>query len=651
MLKELRCFCMAVNQTKQQKLEQRNLLVNRIMFVPIILMIAIIPLIVRLQIVRPDAEIAIAMGTSRFADFFSGYKASFIILVTVSMLILTFLIGQKDMIKLDKLTITYMICSGIFVITSLAATMMSKYDTAVWWGIPDRSEGMVVTACYFVILLYTLTTFRRYDNYKYIVVSLSVVVAVCAFLGYFQYTGKDLFVNSELVQKLIISEEDRAKINSLSGLISQGTIYGTMFHYNYVGSFAAMVTPLFVTLTLFIQGKKKKIFCGVISLLSVFLLFGSTSRAGLLGVGLALVVGLIIFGKKIVKRWKFTLPVVLAAVVVVVGFNAATDGKIFRRLPTLVSDFTELVGGGDANFNYKDHIPVRNVIVENGTATLETQEDALTFKPDERTVVATYDKAGQPVVYTQQNGIYTTTDKRFSNISYKMDETQLLDEGEAPSPIVRVTVDGIEAFLFKVDSAEGLYAINDIAEQKIEIKDAPAIGFNGKEKLGSARGYIWSRTLPMLKDTWLIGYGPDTFPMVFPQQDILAKWWAYDTPNMIVDKPHNLYLQFAICNGGLALVAFLVLVGAYIVNSFKLYAFRGYYENKEIIGIATFLAVMGYLGAGFFNDSVVSVAPIFWTLLGVGMAVNYMINKERIQDQKRVAHAIIDMKTKKHLAK
>lgn len=637
-------------QSKQQRLEKKNSLINKIMFLPIIVVLGIIPLIVRLQVIDPDVDVAIAMETSTFADFFSSYKASFIILATVVMLVMMFLLLQKDMFKLDKLTVTYMICSGIFVLTSLVATVCSSYKSSAWWGIPDRSEGMVITACYILILLYTLTVFRKYDNYKYIVLSLSVVVVVSAFFGYFQYVGKDLIVNNKFVQSMVISKADRESIANLSGLIERGTMYGTMFHYNYLGSFAAMMVPLFITLALFIKGKKNKIFFGVISLLSVFLLFGSTSRAGLIGLAVAILFGLIIFARKIMRKWKVVVPVIFAAVVVVVGFNVATNGQIFSRIPMLMSDITSLFSNSDAEFDYKDHIPVRNVIIENGQATLETQDNALTFVTD-GSALYTHDKDGNRVTYTEDNGVYTTEDARFSNITYKVGQTELLKEGEQPSPIIRVTVDGMDAFIFKVDAEEGLYAINDIAEQKIEIKDAPYVGFKGKEKVGSARGYIWSRSIPMLKETWLVGKGPDTFALEFPQNDILAKWWAYNTPNMIIDKPHNLYLQFAINNGGLALLAFLVLVIVYVVNCFKLYAFRGFYENKEIIGIATFLAIMGYLGAGFFNDSVVSVAPVFWALLGTGMAINYMINKERVENERRVAHATIDMKTKKHLAK
>jgi len=41
------------------------------------------------------------------------------------------------------------------------------------------------------------------------------------------------------------------------------------------------------------------------------------------------------------------------------------------------------------------------------------------------------------------------------------------------------------------------------------------------------RGYIWSRSLPLLRNTILVGYGPDTFAMNFPQHDIAGKVKAY----------------------------------------------------------------------------------------------------------------------------
>ena len=98
-------------------------------------------------------------------------------------------------------------------------------------------------------------------------------------------------------------------------------------------------------------------------------------------------------------------------------------------------------------------------------------------------------------------------------------------------------------------------------------------------------------------DSLLIGQGPDTFFAEFPQGDLLGKLYAYGTTQMVVDKPHNLYLQIGINEGGIALLAFLVMMVAYLIDSFRLYALRREYDKQQIAGAAVTLAIIGYLGA------------------------------------------------------
>ena len=172
-----------------------------------------------------------------------------------------------------------------------------------------------------------------------------------------------------------------------------------------------------------------------------------------------------------------------------------------------------------------------------------------------------------------------------------------------------------------------IHLINGNSKKDIDLEDPKSIGFAGKEKLASSRGYIWSRSLPMLRNTLLLGTGPDTFVFEFPQNDLLGKLYAYDSATTIVDKPHNLYLQIALNEGVIALLAFLGIILIYIVDSIKLYALKSKFTENEIMGISVFLAVIGYLFAGIFNDSVISVAPIFWIVLGVGVAVNFINRK------------------------
>ena len=182
--------------------------------------------------------------------------------------------------------------------------------------------------------------------------------------------------------------------------------------------------------------------------------------------------------------------------------------------------------------------------------------------------------------------------------------------------------------MFRLKDDNTIHMINGNSKEDIELDNPETIGFVGKEKLASSRGYIWSRTLPMLKDCLLLGKGPDTFVFNFPQNDLIGKLYAYDSATEIVDKPHDLYLQIATSNGLIALLAFLGIIIIYIVDSIKLYALKTKFTESEIVGISTFLGVIGYLFAGIFNDSLISVAPVFWIVFGVGIAINY-INRSK----------------------
>jgi O-antigen ligase len=129
----------------------------------------------------------------------------------------------------------------------------------------------------------------------------------------------------------------------------------------------------------------------------------------------------------------------------------------------------------------------------------------------------------------------------------------------------------------------------------------------------------------MLKETLIAGYGPDTFPMVFPQYDYVGKLNSFTSHRIIVDKPHNMYLQIGINTGVLSLVSLLAVFVIYAVDSFKVYFKREINTFIEYVGVGAFTGVMGYLAAGMFNDQIISVAPLFYVMLGLGLAVNRMV--------------------------
>lgn len=178
---------------------------------------------------------------------------------------------------------------------------------------------------------------------------------------------------------------------------------------------------------------------------------------------------------------------------------------------------------------------------------------------------------------------------------------------------------------------EGQFKFVNHRGEMVDLEPVDTWGFQGRERMGSSRGYIWSRSIPLLRDTLLLGYGPDTYAIYYPQHDYVGKSLFLGGANRIVDKPHNLYLQVGINTGVLSLLAFLFLVSYYCIHSVPLYLKSGYNDLYSIAGGAVLAALVGYLVAGIFNDSIVSVAPVFWALLGLGICCNHQVHGDGTQ--------------------
>ncbi|ONI39143.1 hypothetical protein AN640_02015 [Candidatus Epulonipiscium fishelsonii] len=610
-----------------------------ILFLPISILLGFVPLITRLNILEVDEKTYEIFGSVQQNDFFSQFKATAIISLAVVMAAIMFLTIEKHLVKMN---VTMKIIYGgliAFILSTIVSTIFSEHSAVAVWGMFDRAEGMVTILAYTVIFFYTIYIINTTKDYKYIIAPLSFVIITIGIIGFFQYIGSDLMLTTEIGKKLIVPEKYAELRNSLSSSFKYGKIHGTLYHYNYVGSFVSLTVPFFITLMWFEKNWRLKRWYILVTLFNVWLLFGSTARSGLVGVGLSALMFMIIFIKELIKNKKWLMPLVAVGIIGIIILNVATSGKIFARIPSLINDAIGIFLPSDPDFNYKDHIPIRNLSLEGSTVIIEKNDGTLDVNI--KNGLKFTDENGNPVIYTPVEGVYTTDDPRFNNLSFtlvKADMATLPPEEVAYYENINydliIAVDGKDLFYVRNEVDETTYFMDPRTLKPIIIEDAPVIGFNGKEKLGSARGYIWSRSLPMLMETLFIGNGPDTYVLEFPQTDYLGKWYAYNTINMIVDKPHNLYLLIGINQGGIALLGFIIFIAAYGIDSLRLYFNKAEYNKMEIMGGACFLSVVGYLGAGVFNDSVVSVAPIFWVLFGCGASINWSLNKQRKEQQK-----------------
>lgn len=118
-----------------------------------------------------------------------------------------------------------------------------------------------------------------------------------------------------------------------------------------------------------------------------------------------------------------------------------------------------------------------------------------------------------------------------------------------------------------------------------------------------------------MKDWVITGVGPDSFAYVFPNGDVVSKFYADGGYNSVYHlKPHNMYLQIAVQTGSLSMIAFVMLFLSVIYKNMSLW---GIGACSNHLCIAMIAGLTGYMVQGMFNDSSITTAPLFWAILGM----------------------------------
>lgn len=597
----------------------KNTDINWIHLLPLVFIIAIIPLIVRLKVIPLTGDSYFFWtGLKSNPDVFSYYKAIWLLItVTIAAVTYIFRIFQGDFKLFKKDLLLLYSIALVYVIFVVASTLLSRYPSIAQWGYPDRYEGAYMLVAYIVIFFLTSTLVNNESEVKVLTWALMLGSMVIGIIGLFQYFGYDIWT-SEFGKKLIIPNEYNSIIKAVETTFEKNSIYSTLYHRDYVGSYMAMLFPFSISLLILAKAKKVKFYMGFMAALMGINWIGSNSRAGLIGGFLALIIFVVFANKVIIKNLKIFIAALLVLILFVIGLNQISNGYVYKRAESLMSDIKLLMVSNSEDKPDKAML-LKNISINGNKATISTVSEELS------------------IVVKDEEIKFSGRDNKIIPYRYDKEKAQLMLEDQAYKDyhILLGKLDNKNILKLEKGSIKLTFELNqnqiqliDNKGRVVDLQPTKSWGFEGKERIGSSRGYIWSRSIPLLKDTIIFGNGPDTFAAVFPQNDIMGKYFAYYGDMwQIVDKPHNLYLQIALNTGVMSLLGFLVMIGLYIRSSFKMYFSK---ENSTFlmsIGLSIFVAVMGYLGAAFFNDSVVSVAPVFWTLFGVGISINHMIDK------------------------
>lgn len=595
------------------------------LMIPMLLMILVPPLMLGLHIDYIPDELKAFWISDTYMDYFAHHASLASILLAIAMLVIIFFLLKKDMVPKSRSLKVVLLSIGVFSILTMISTIFAIHKETALWGSPGRNEGLFVQLSYMVALLYAILIIKNKTNpialKRTLNFALLILSSVISILTITQLMGIDLIFDGPFFKFLtrnVVGEVERA-----DGGAGIKTFLSLSFgNPNYVGSYVAIMMPMLVAM---VADKKNTTIVRysalVLSFLTAVTLFMSRSQAGIVGIFIAMLVLLIINFKAIISHKRALLATVMLVPVIMMAVYFSVDEQSKADIKATVQEATELFKKSEVDYGPYYGLAMEDYFQEDGDMTINTVLGSISPKFNENKELYFVDAKGNPIAstYIEENGIHYLA-QPFAGISYKLEPP--VDIGVGLKLIFELDGRISNTVLIEANYTEGFHMITSDGS-RIDLIQAPHIGFEGKERLGSNRGYIWSRSLPLLKDTIIKGVGPDNYWLAFPQWDYWAKTYfssGYGSWD-ITDKPHNMYLQWGINNGVVALLSLLVVFGIYLFRSGRELFRWNQSDPDRTFKVGILCAVVGYLATGMFNDSITSIAPIFWTLLGLGIAM------------------------------
>lgn len=543
-------------------------------------------------------------------DFFFAWKMIAIVILGVVMIgiMLYRYLKKKEQFQFEN-SFYMLFVYAMFVAMS---ALFSSYKYWVVRGTYELFEPVWAVFAYMILCYYVYNYVQEEKQVNKVLLWAGVGMAMVTLIGVFQYFGKDFF-KTGFGKHLITNTSFWGNLDSLNFNMAEGTSYTTLYNPNFLSFYFGMLIPLLACL--FIGAKKvwQRVALVVAEILCIICLKGSGSDTG----WMAIAAGVVILALVLISRKKKAFYVVLAIVIVggVVAVTAGAKTSIGERIKnTIVGTYYMEDAYAVRSFSTNDNNVELNVKGNVLYASYDTDESGATqihCSDSDNNVLET-------TLIDQNNQIYSINDVRFDGVTLKA--IQLNDNNDNNIPAITVTVDGVEWNFVQIEN-QGYYLLNYAG--KLVKYDGTSRSYLFKEDAMSSRGHIWDMTIPFLGKHVFMGSGANTYMLEYPQDDYIGQKYIY--ANGYEVKAHCWYLQQWVETGlfgTLALIGFLLW---YIIRSVRIYRRVDLHEHLSWVGFGLFAAVLVYVIAAVANDSNVCTAPVFWGMLGLGMAVNRML--------------------------
>ena len=594
---------MANYHSKSKKINTKP---NKLLVLPIIFILSILPFIMYFH--QFDTGLAsfpwgpiYGIGT----DYFLYYKQLFFIITTIflaTIIIFNILKGKTTITIVSPLAFLF-----IYILLSLLSSIFSKYSYWGYKGLYEQFESVFVIIGYFIVVFYIFLFVKNENDIRLIIKSFTYGIILLGLLGFTQIIGHD-FLSSTIGQSLITPASFSASGNSIGFNFESNRVFLTLFNPNYVGVYVAMVLPFLISMVI-TERDKKNIILLLLSILGmVICLIGSLSATGIISITITLIFLIFMYRKYIFTKSKINILIgsILLICIIILAINSDVIIRSAKKLFDIKqSNFavTEINTDETLSITYNNNVLNINANYENSAFVIKATDDS------NSNLLYEIEPATDSLIIK---------DNRFENI-------KLTPINYEDKLCIQVLMDNRE-WVFSNQTGDNTFYYLNMYGKFVKIFNAKSSIFTGYENYASGRAYLWSRTIPLLKDHVILGSGADSFAFVFPQQDYVGLH-NVNFEGILITKPHNLYLQIGVQTGLLSLLCFLLFYGFYFIKSIRLYIngrFNNYFER---VGVSIFLGTIGYMIAGLTNDSSITVSPTFWVLLGLGYTVNHLIKR------------------------
>ncbi|NDL66226.1 O-antigen ligase family protein [Anaerotalea alkaliphila] len=576
---------------------------------PIATALALVPLFMRLLLTEyPMLKITGANTQSTVANLYTHGKA--LLLIGTAFYCLLFLLHRvflersgfwkRPVFLLSYAYMGLVVLSWVFSVDRFFSTV----------GYMDHHENALVLVAYVVIFLYASTFLEDHRDMQVLSYAWMVSIALLFLIGLTQHFGRDILM-SRFAQRFYIPSRFLEGVDLQANIT--GSISQTLFNPNYVSFYASLALPFFLVLLVLDKVLWHRLLYVTVCLMMAFNLVASSSRNGLVGILASILLMAVLLGRSLQRKALF-FGVLAASLALFLVVNVWADTVLLRKFKVISDQLSTPM-----------EYPLQSIQTVDGKVAVAHRDFSLEIRPDPAA-----DGSRPPFLFQDGEG-------RPLSLLPEGDGFLLAPgEGEPlPVPVRFEESKGFPTVVLTLDKRPwrflhyqgAFYRINSMGSLD-EMKEVPAWGFEGYERLGSSRGYIWSRSLPLLGEYFFFGSGPDTYPLVFPQWDRVGKLNGLHNPDIVVDKPHNILLNYGVNTGVPSLLLVLLLWFGYIRQSVRLYFGASHASPNARFGLASLAGVVGYLTAGLFNDTNVSITPLFWVLLGMGFAANQLYRRE-----------------------